>query len=93
MDDLKSSEQPPWWARIALRHRLRRKARLLAACFSILGLISLTDAAIVSNSESISGRIAFYLQLSAGCLFSAVAIWYWLAIRWVDKKGQWLEAS
>ena len=89
MDDPKISEHPPWWVLIALRHGKRRDAAVFAILVAILGQLSLIFAIVAIWNESTSGRILFCLQLLGGCIFLGGAIWYWLAIRWIDRKGQW----
>lgn len=89
MVDVNYSGQPPWWVRIASRHETRGSATRLAFLIAIIGLLCLIDAANVSGSTSVLGRTSFYLQLPAGCFFLGAAIWYGMAIRWIDRKGQW----
>lgn len=31
----------------------------------------------------------FFLPLFLGALFGVAALWYWLAIKWVDQNDRW----
>jgi len=41
------------------------------------------------GSESVLGRVAVALGLIGMVVQAVAALWVWLAVRWVNRNGQW----
>ena len=90
MENLKAIEPLPAWVRLAVRSGTRRQTAVMQAILSLLvAVMSLGGAASTFGSDSVLGRISFLIQLTAGCVAIVVALLIWLAVRWVDRSGQW----
>jgi hypothetical protein len=75
-DDFKPER--PWWVKVGLWGLPSRTA---AAAFVALSLfLALAGAALGVLLDE-----AFFL----GLVFLFAALWYWLAIRWVDYDDDW----
>jgi hypothetical protein len=74
--DIRLPERP-WWVAIGLWGVPTRTAALVYLYIS-LGL----------TVASIAAGFVFPLYWG-GCLLIFAAMWYWLAIRWVDQHGGW----
>lgn len=80
----------PWWVQLAVgRTSTRRAAFSQLAILSLNLSILLLITGMESVSESLFGRIAFAVGLAGTVLNLILAIWVWLAVRWVDRNGQW----
>ena len=80
----------PWWVRLSVGRTSTRRAAF--SQLTILGLnlsILLAITGIESTSESLFGRIAFAIGLVGMVVNVILALWVWLAVRWVDRNGQW----
>ena len=94
MENAEMKESPaksrPTWVRLAVGRVSTRKATLtqLAIVGSNLAIF-LCITAVAWGSESLLGKIAFALGLAGTALVLIRILWVWLAIRWVDRNGQW----
>lgn len=80
----------PFWVWLAVGRASTRSTAL--SKFTIRGLnlaILLAITGVESASESLLGKIAFALGLGGMVLNMMVAICVWLAVRWVDRHGEW----
>ena len=88
--DEKRHEPRPLWVRLVNREGMKRPAALVVVIlFCLLACFGLLLVVIESGSSSILGALAFPLALTSACLSTAGALWCWLAVRWVDRKGKW----
>ena len=87
----KTPTQPrPSWVWLAIGRASTRRAAL--SHLTILGLnlsLFLGITGVESASQTVLGKIALALGL-AGTVFGVISmLWVWLAVRWVDRNGQW----
>ena len=68
----------PLWVRVGL-YGLAKRSNAFTFVWISLGL------------AGVGILVGFVKPLSfVGSIFIFSALWYWLAIRWVDKNGKWL---
>jgi hypothetical protein len=84
------SEPRPWWVRLCLMPKTtRRMARNQIILLFLLVAICLCNTCIELASESALGKLAVVLGLSVTVLGTILIALVWMAIRWVDSRGQW----
>ncbi len=86
----KPSQPPPRWVRLVLGRswdRRREQALLMFLGLNFVMLLAMTG--LEWGSESVLGKVVFTLGLIGMLLQALVALWLWLAIRWLDRNGQW----
>jgi hypothetical protein len=84
------TQQRPWWVRLAVRRiSTRRAAFSQLAILALIFCILFVFAGAESASESLFGRIAFGVDLVGMVLIVILALWMWLAVRWMDRNSQW----
>jgi hypothetical protein len=94
MANMKAVGPLPAWVLLAVRAGTPRQTAIMQATLLFLvAVMSLGGAASMFGSDSTFGRISFFIQLPTGCITIVLALWTWLGVRWVDKKGQWQEAA
>ena len=94
MPDMKAVGNFPRWVRFAVREGTKRKnARLQAYISAAVGGIMTIMLLIQIMHPTATGawRIFIYF-LCANVLFTC-ALWIWLALRWVDRKGMWVQSG
>ena len=74
----KPSNPRPIWVEVGL-FGLSSRASAMAFFWLCVGL---TLASLIGGF--------FFLPLFLGVMFGFSALWYWLAIRWVDKNDRWV---
>jgi phage-related holin len=80
----------PSWVRFAVGRSSARSAAFSQIAFLLLNLVFFVVIAVTeSASESQLGKIAFAIGLAGIALNVILAFWVWLAVRWVDRNGQW----
>jgi hypothetical protein len=70
----------PWWVRLAVKRAWKRRSALFQLKF--MGLFLLLFLYI-----TLSGNIV--LGLAGMAIEVFITLWLWLAVRWVDRNGQW----
>ncbi len=89
----KTPTQPrPWWVRFAVGRASTRKTALFTN-FTIMGcnllLLLFCIIGLLTASEALFGTIALVVALAATASEVILILWTWLAVRWMDRNGQW----
>jgi hypothetical protein len=89
------SESPtqlrPRWVRLALG-RISTRRVALSQCTALLANLIMLLACIalpLSGSETLFGMIGLGVVLAGMVVDLILILWVWLAVRWVDRHGQW----
>lgn len=80
----------PRWVRYALGRISTRKSALsqctvLGLNLALLGCITTP----LSETDTVFGKIGFGVALAGIVVNLVLILWVWLAVRWVDRNGQW----
>jgi hypothetical protein len=100
MPDAQQQVARPLWVRCVARDGTKRTAaRNQVRIYVMLMLCGLGWACVGLFHKIIPVETDFFLianrlpfGLTMACLGAAGAIWCWLAVRWVDRNGEWAEA-
>lgn len=79
MNDRVPYKNYPWWVKVSLWGLPGRAYGLAFAWVSVLAAIGMCAYLV---------RIGHPLW-SAGLLFLAAGLLYWMSVRWVDRHGSW----
>jgi hypothetical protein len=96
MPDMKADGDFPRWVRFAVRKGTRRNyalihASLLGGLGIICALTSLIDVVFPTRTSE-WGHLLLFFQLVCAFVLLVCALWTWLAVRWVDRKGMWVKS-
>jgi hypothetical protein len=90
MADIERHKHRPLWVRLVAREGTKRQTALVQlGCLVLLTASGLLTAAVASGSTAILGALALRLGLAEAGLAAALALWFWLAVRWVDRNSKW----
>jgi hypothetical protein len=74
----------PWWVRINLMSSFKREVlRRTLFTYTILGVAQL----FLFNETILSGKWSYVHFIIS--FFTGLILWLWLAIRWIDRHGDW----
>lgn len=89
MSETPTQPRPSWVWLVLGRASTRRTAFSHLAILALNLSLFLGITGVESASESLFGKIAFALGLVGTALGVISILWAWLAVRWVDRNGQW----
>ncbi len=80
----------PLWVRLVVGRETKRSGALRQVSgFGILICVGLVTVGGASASSSLLGVLALWFGLVGTCCCAALAVWSWLAVRWVARHGKW----
>jgi hypothetical protein len=81
----------PIWVRLSLAMLPTREHAVSYLMAAAVGAVLVVIGTIVLLPLILGVTFLHALETAAslGSLLGLAALWYWLAIRWMDKHGQW----
>jgi hypothetical protein len=85
-----TTQKYPWWVRLTLATALGATTRRRQWAYVVISLLSAAACVVAVLALPLRPSTALILELGAvGFIISAV--WYLLAMRWIDTHGSWAD--
>ena len=83
------ANRPVWVRAVALDGTRRDTVRTQRGLFAALACAGLGTFSVEWSSDTVLGAVARPVALAAAGIGLVGALWTWLALRWVDRRGTW----
>lgn len=84
------AQEYPWWVRLPLATALGATTRRRQWAYVVISLLSASACVLAVLALPLRSSTALILEVGAVGFFIS-AVWYLLAMRWIDTHGSWAD--